>query len=73
LYPASTGQTSLSDDFGAKVIEPAFHLLIFMMFIFVDLLAASVLGLAEQWVVVCSVLLFLAYITSVVYFYWFAK
>lgn len=73
LHPASTAQTSLSTDYGAKFIEPAFHVLIFVMFMFLDLLAARVLGLAVPWVVGLLLMLFLAYGISVAYFYQLAR
>jgi len=69
LYPASTSNTPISEDLGASVIEPAFHFLIFLAFIIIDLLAASVLGLPEPWVAGYSVALFLGFVLTVAHFY----
>jgi len=73
VFPASTSQTPLGRDRGQSVIEPAFHLFIFVIFIFVDLLAASVLGLPEPWVLGCALALLLGYILAVLRFYSLAR
>ncbi len=69
LYPASTAQKPLSEDFGSSFIEPTFHLSIFLVFVVVDLLAASALGLPAQWVVGSSLAVLLVYFIALAYFY----
>ena len=73
LYPASTAQRLLGGDKGSSFYEPIFHLLIFLIFIFLDLLSAYVLGLSVSWVIVYGAVFVLIYLYAVVHFYRLAK